>query len=138
MNDYLRDSVSNGNKYEQALIRRWWHEERQAKGLMVWEYYMEGRYQDAILFPNAAESGIEADGKNAPQRYPLKGQDVLLCEAKLDLTPELIGQALVYKQFAMHAGAIIKECLVFSVTASESMLAVAIELDLRPVIKRDS
>ena len=35
-----------------------------------------------------------------------------LCEAKLDLTPELIGQALVYKQFTIHAGAIIKECVV--------------------------
>ena len=114
MNDYLRDPISNGNKYEQALIRRWWYEEHQAQGLMVWEYHMEGRYQDAIFFPNATESGIESNGKDAPQRYPLKDQEVLLCEAKMNLTPELIGQALVYRQFASHAGAIIRKCLVFS------------------------
>ena len=137
MNSHLKDSISNGNKYEQALIRKWWHEEHQAKGLIVWEYYMEGRYQDAIFFPNATESGIESDGKNAPRRYPLKDQEVLLCEAKMELTPELIGQALVYRQFAVHAGANIEGCLIFSETASESMLTAAIELGLQPVVSRN-
>ena len=134
METYLKDSISNGNKYEQALIREWWHKEHNAKGLIVWEYYMEGRYQDAIWFPNAEGSGNEAEGKKTSQLYPLKDQEVVLCEAKLDLTPELIGQALVYKQFAQHSGAIIKSCVIFSETAKEQMVCVAKELNLIPVV----
>ena len=91
-------------------------------------------YQDAILFPNSSGFGIEKDGKSAPQLHPLKNQEVILCEAKLDLTPELIGQALVYKQFAGHSGAIIKECVIFSETAKEQMINVAKELSLIPVV----
>ena len=95
---------------------------------------MEGRYQDTIWFPNMAGSCNEADGKNAPQLYPLKNQEVVLCEAKIDLTPELIGQALVYKQFAQHSGAIIKNCVIFSETAKEQMVCVAKELNLIPIV----
>ena len=134
MKTYLKDSISNGNKIEQALIRKWWHEKHNAKGAIVWEYYLEGRYQDAIWFPNAPQSRIEENGKNAPQCHPLKDQEVILCEAKTTLSPELIGQALVYKQFAIHAGAIVKECVIFSETANDSMINVARELGLSPVV----
>ena len=134
MNHYLKDSISNGNKYEQALIRKWWHEEHNAEGILVWEYYLEGRYQDAIWFPKAIGSGIEQCGKNAPKLHPLNNQEVVLCEAKLDLSPELIGQALVYRQFAQHSGAIIKNCVIFSETAKEQMVKVAKELNLIPVV----
>ena len=133
MDSYLKDSISNGNNIEQALIRRWWHENYNAKGTIVWEYYLEGRYQDAIWFPDTPQSGIEENGKNAPQRHPLKEQEVVLCEAKITLSPELIGQALVYKQFAIHAGAIIKDCVIFSETANDSMINAAKELGLSPV-----
>jgi len=134
MNEYLIAPISNGNPREQALIRRWWHEEHEAKGLLVWEYYLEGRYLDAVWFPSSAESGVESDGKQTSARHPLSGQEVVLCEAKLGLTPELIGQALVYRQFALHAGADIKECLVFSEMAGGSMLNAATELGLRPIV----
>ena len=138
METYLKDSISNGNKHEQALIRKWWYNEHKARGLIVWEYYMEGRYQDAVWFPNVAGTCNEADGKNAPQLYPLKNQEVVLCEAKLDLTPELIGQALVYKQFAQHAGALIRSCVIFSETAKEQMVSVAKELNLIPIVGSDN
>ena len=136
MKIYLKESISNGNNIEQALIRKWWHEKHNAKGTIVWEYYLEGRYQDAIWFPNTPQSGIEESGKEAPKRYPLKDQEVILCEAKLTLTPELIGQALVYKQFVLHAGAIVKECVIFSETANDSMINVARELGLLPVVDK--
>ena len=134
METYLKDSISNGNKIEQALIRKWWHEKHNAKGTIVWEYYLEGRYQDAIWLPHTIQSGIEENGQEAPKRHPLKDQEVILCEAKLTLTPELIGQALVYKQFALHAGAIVKECVIFSETANDSMIKAARELGLSPVV----
>ena len=136
MDSYLKDSISNGNKIEQALIRRWWHEKHNAKGTIVWEYYLEGRYQDAIWFPNSTESGKEYSGRNAPQLHPLKDQEVILCEAKITLSPELIGQALVYKQFAIHADAIVKECAIFSETANDSMINAAKELGLSPVVDK--
>lgn len=135
MDSYLKESISNGNKFEQALIRKWWHEEHDAKGVMVWEYYLEGRYQDAVWFTNAAGAGIEKSGKNAPQLHSLNNQEVVLCEAKLELTPELIGQALVYKQFALHSGAIIKSCVIFSQTAKEQMINVTKELNLIPIVQ---
>ena len=38
--NYLRESISNGNAREQALIRRWWHEQHKAQGCIVWEYQL--------------------------------------------------------------------------------------------------
>jgi hypothetical protein len=94
MTNFLQDSISNGNPHEQALIRRWWHQEEGAAGQIVWEYYLDGRYVDAIWFPHyPTAGGAESDGKDAPNRFPLKGAEIVVCEAKRDLTPELIGQA---------------------------------------------
>jgi hypothetical protein len=34
---FLRDAITNGNPHEQALIRRWWHQQHNAQGRLVWE-----------------------------------------------------------------------------------------------------
>lgn len=130
MDYYLKEPISNGNPREQALIRKWWHEKMGAKGTLVWEYCLEDRYLDAVLFLNNANSSIEAPGKNVAVLHPIKDETVILCEAKENLNPELIGQAIVYKQLALHAGAIVAEVIIFSERASESMYRVAKELGL--------
>jgi hypothetical protein len=136
MSKYLRESVSNGIAREQALIRRWWHEEHKAQGRIVWEYHLEGRFADAIWFPNASAVADEQPGKQSESRFPLANQEIVLCEAKAELTPELIGQALVYARFASRAGAIIKETVVFTESGSKSMQEVARELGLMVVVQR--
>ena len=135
MQQYLKAPVSNGNRREQALIRRWWHEENSGNGALVWEYYLEGRYADAVWFPNAPNPGIEVSGRKAPEKYPLQGIEIVLCEAKSHLTPELIGQALVYMKFACYAGARVRETIVFSETADSSMKKVAEDLRLKVVVR---
>lgn len=132
--EFLRDPVSNGSPEEQALIRRWWHKEHGAGGRVVWEYHFEGRYADAIWFPDA-DGSSEEEGKEAPKRFPLAENEIVLCEAKLELTPELVGQALVYRQFALYAGALVRETVVFAETGSESMRRAALDLGLTVVIE---
>jgi hypothetical protein len=114
MTDYLRPKVSNGNPDEQALIRRWWHENHSARGRIVWEYCLAGLYADAIWFPDTAGAGIEETGQQSSLRFPLRGNTIVLCEAKIKLTPELIGQALVYSWYAKQAGALVKETIVLA------------------------
>ena len=53
-----------------------------------------------------------------------------MCEAKTKLTPELVGQALVYRQFALDAGAKVQESFVFAETGEDSMLVAIKELGL--------
>lgn len=127
---YLPEPVSNGNPEEQALIRRWWHEEQEGHGRIVWEYFLQGKYADAIWFPSDPESGVESPGNEAPSLFPLKGADIVLCEAKEKLNPEVIGQALVYSAFARRMGANMRETIVFTQTASDSMRAAALEYGL--------
>ncbi|MCH8806884.1 MAG: hypothetical protein IH986_12445 [Planctomycetes bacterium] len=134
MRDYLREPVSNGNPREQALIRRWWHETHAAKGLLVWEYHLEGRYADAIWFPDVDEAGAEKPGKDATKLYPIRGQRIVLCEAKLSLNPEVVGQALIYAQFAEDAGAEVSDIAVFCESGSDSLRRTARELGLTLVI----
>jgi hypothetical protein len=134
MSEYLLPSVSNGNRQEQALIRRWWHEVHDAKGLIVWEYYLEGKYADAIWFPDAEVTGVEAPGVKTANHYPLNGEEIIMCEAKQALTPEVVGQALVYSRFAERAGAHVSQTVVFAETTSNSMMEVAQELGLSVVI----
>ena len=81
---------------------------------------MEGRYVDAIWFPSDPDTGVESDGKNAPNRFPLKDAEIVLCEAKRDLTPELIGQALVYSVFAKQAHGRLHRTIVFAETSQFS------------------
>jgi hypothetical protein len=115
VSDYLRKSISNGNPREQALIRRWWHEEQGARGRIVWEYFLEGRFADAMWFPDDSGVGEEEPGQATSQRFPLAGRDVVLCEAKGDLTPAVVGQALVYARFASRAGANVRQIVVLTV-----------------------
>ena len=82
LTDHLLPSVSNGHPREQALVRRWWREVQGARGLLVWEYYLEGCYLDAVWFPEASEARVEASGMRAPIAHPLDGRPVVLCEAK--------------------------------------------------------
>ncbi|MEZ5444971.1 MAG: hypothetical protein R3F45_04200 [Gammaproteobacteria bacterium] len=138
MERYLRDSVSNGNPREQALIRKWWHEQREAKGVMVWEYCIEDRFVDAVLFPYRQPHGTEAPGKSVATRYPISGETIVLCESKDTLNPELIGQALVYRQLAIAAGAEVREVFVFSENATSSMRRIAKELGLCPEVLCDT
>lgn len=133
MEGYIKPPISNGNPIEQGLIRKWWYEEHNAGGLIVWEYNLEGRYLDAVWFPNESSTQVEEAGLNAPKRFPLAGKEIVTCEAKINLTPELIGQALVYKQFALHAGALVKDTIIFSENAQNSMIRAAKKLGLKVV-----
>lgn len=105
---------------------------------MVWEYNLEGRYLDAVWFPDEPGGKIEEPGLQAPIRFPIKGREIVLCEAKIKLTPEQIGQALVYERFAQHAGAVVKETIVFSAVADNSMVRAAKELGLTTVVISDA
>lgn len=131
---YLRQSISNGHSHEQALIRRWWHEVHGARGRIVWEYYLGDCYLDAMWFPDADEHGVEYPGVAAPSRFPIKGAKVVLCEAKLRLTPELIGQALVYGSLARRAGADIQSIVVFSQKGRPAFATAAEDLGLKVVL----
>ena len=131
---YLRPAVSNGHPGEQQLIRQWWYEQHEAKGALVWEYYLEGCYLDAIWFPDAEGNGVEFPGLKAPITFPIAGKRIVICEAKLRLTPELIGQALVYGAFAKRRGADIQSIVVFAATGSDSMRAAATALGLQVVM----
>ena len=134
MNQYLKAPISNGNPKEQALIRRWWHEKQNKKGALIWEYHLEGKYADAIWIPYSSESGVDYPGKGTAKKFPITGVEIVLCEAKLELTPEVVGQALVYTQFAKHAGASVLETILFCEKGGESMLRAANELGLNSEI----
>jgi hypothetical protein len=130
MNEYLQAPISNGNPIEQALIRRWWHEHHQGRGLLVWEYYLKVGYADAIWFPKSTQSG-EVPGRKTSALYPLAGDEVVLLEAKAGkLSHGLIGQALVYNGLARSAGAIIREVLIFAQYGSDTIISAARELGL--------
>ena len=135
---FQSEPVSNGSQLEQAMIRRWWHETHQARGRLVWEYYIEGRYVDAIWFPNADEDGVEHSGLEAPKSFPIDGEEIVICEAKRVLNPELIGQAIVYTHLARKAGATVRETIVFAEIASRGMQEVtrAQELCLKTVVRQ--
>ena len=135
MSNYLRASISNGIPREQALIRRWWHEAHDAQGQIVWEYNLEGRYADAIWFPASSGNGVESPGVEASQHFPLRGQKIVLLEAKLSLNPELVGQALVYTRLALRAGASVAQTVIFAESGSRSMQDAARELGLSVVVR---
>ncbi len=132
---HLQPAVSNGNPKEQALIRRWWHTKNNAKGKLVWEYYLEGKFADAVWFFESLEHGVEKPGANTSKLHPLENENVIMCEAKMELTPEVIGQALVYTQFAKNAGANVIRTIVFCQNSSESMIKAATALGLETVIE---
>lgn len=132
--DYLRPSISNGCAREQAMIRSWWYDQHDARGRIVWEYYLEGRYADAIWFPNAAVERVEENGRSAPKRFPVRGETVVLCEAKAHLSPDLIRQALVYSVFAANAEARVEQTVVFADKATRSMIDAARQLGLGVVV----
>ncbi|MDB4909143.1 MAG: hypothetical protein JWO05_3927 [Gemmatimonadetes bacterium] len=131
---FERPAISNGHPREQALIRRWWHEVHEARGRLVWEYYLGDCYVDAVWFPDADETGVEYAGASAPSKFPLAGCSVVLCEAKLRLTPELVGQALMYGVFARRAGAELRSIVIFSQTAKPSFISAAEECGLTVVV----
>ena len=130
---YFRDAVSNGNPREQANIRRWWHEECGGRGILVWEYQLEGRFLDGVLFPGGTTS-CEEPGLNLSSRFPIENQEIVLCEAKRALNPELIGQALVYRELAARAGAIVRDLYAFAETGDQTMIEVAGQLGIRVVL----
>lgn len=116
------------------MIRRWWHEEQGARGRIVWEYFLEECYADAIWFPDAEGNGSESPGTGANKSFPIKRKAIVLCEAKLRLGPELIGQALVYGVLARSAGANIRSTVIFAQSGSPSMRSAAEALGLQVVL----
>lgn len=122
---------------EQALIRRWWHEVHEARGRIVWEYFLGECYADAVWFPETGGVGEEYPGTRASERFPIERQTVVLCEAKLRLNPELIGQALVYAVMARSAGADVRATVAFAERGSKSMVAAAKALGLEVVLGHD-
>ncbi len=133
--NFLRPSVSNGLPREQALIRRWWHEQHSARGRIVWEYHMEGKFADAVWFPDVSCSDSEESGKDSSRRFPLADMTIVLCEAKKDLTPEVVGQALVYARFASRAGALVREVVVFAESGHRSMQEAGSDLGLKVIVR---
>jgi hypothetical protein len=136
--DYLQPAISNGHPMEQALIRRWWSEVHAARGCIVWEYYLGDCYADAIWFPEAEASGTEYPGTSATTRFPICGSSIVLCEAKLRLTPELIGQGLVYRHLAKVAGARIQSVVLFAERSSLAFRSAAEEAGFQVVLQRDA
>lgn len=130
---YLLPAISNGNPREQALIRKWWRESCGGRGEIVWEYFIQGYYADAIWFKESPYHGRESSGKETSSRFPLKGQKIAICEAKCDFRPELIGQALVYRCLIERAGAQVEKTLIFSEQTSSVLSWVAKELGLEVV-----
>lgn len=133
--DYLRPAVCNGHPVEQALIRRWWNEAHGARGCLVWEYYLGDCYADAVWFPDAAETGAEHPGTRAVAKFPMSGASVVLCEGKLRLTPELIGQAVVYRFLARAAGANVQYVVLFAESASPGFQAAAEDAGFQVVVQ---
>ncbi len=135
MSEYLRQAISNGIPREQALIRRWWHESMGACGILAWEYHMEGKYADAVLFCGDGVASAEESGPGLAKRFSLEGSEIILCEAKGELTPELVGQALGYTRFAIRAGANVRDTIVFAERGSEPMKRVTAELGLNLIVR---
>ncbi len=134
MDTYHQDAISNGNPREQALIRRWWHEQHGARGILVWEYFLKGCYLDAMFFPIGSVPGVEQSGLKAPVKFPIKEKSVILCEAKVRLTPELVGQALVYTSFARSLQARVLETVIFAETGSQELRVAAEDLGLKVIM----
>ena len=131
---FLRPSICNGNPNEQAQIRRWWHEEHSAKGRLIWEYPLFDCWLDAIWIPDAPCYGVEESGLKLPSRFPLRGQRIVVCEAKhRRVSASLIGQALVYGAFARRAGAIVDRTVVFAERVTPELAEIASELGLHVV-----
>lgn len=107
------------------MVRRWWHENHDARGRIVWEYYLEGCYVDAVWFLDAPGRGQEEPGKSTTRFFPITGENIVVCEAKKFLTPELIGQAMVNSELARRAGANVKGTVVFAERAATPMIEVA-------------
>ena len=134
MDEYLQPSVSNGRPDEQAWIRRWWHEQHNARGRIVWEYHLDGFHADAIWFQDAPLHGAEEPGKDSARLFPLGGERIVLCEARAALTLRLVGQALVYSELARRAGAELESTVVLSESGRPQIQEVPCSLGLTVVV----
>jgi hypothetical protein len=142
MSKYLQPSKSNGIQVEQALIRRWWHENHQGRGLLVWEYHVEGHFIDAVWFTNSTKSE-EVYGKGISKLNPLLGNEIVLLEAKeKSLSYELIVQALVYRVLAERSGGEIRDvCILAQYSDAKTEFAartLGLSVDVRPLLNSDS
>jgi hypothetical protein len=102
---------------------------------MVWEYYFLEGYADAVWFADETDVSIEESGLQAPNRFPVRGRDVVLCEAKSTLTHQVIGQALVYNQVALRQGANVREVVIFAESGTPLMREIAQQLGLTVVVQ---
>lgn len=115
------------------MIRKWWAETEKGRGLLVWEYYLRGCYVDAVWFPEHSECG-EHSGPEAARNHPIAGKRIFICEAKIQLTPELIGQALVYASFARREAADVLGVTIFAESGSHHLQLAARDFGLRVVM----
>jgi hypothetical protein len=136
-NKYLRPAISNGHPVEQALIRRWWYENHNAQGLIVWEYCFKGTgcYADAVWFPSAGRRREERPGQEVSTRFPLQESPVVLCEAKLTLNCALLGQALLHTKLAQLAGAHVQETVVLAESGVLPRVEIAEKFGFTVVLK---
>ncbi len=71
---------------------------------------------------------------NLSKHFPIGGHEIVLLEAKHTLNPELIGQAVVYQQLALRAGATVRDIITFSKRADDAMLEVTKTLGVSTVV----
>ena len=133
-NHFLRAAISNGHPHEQAVIRRWWHETHGARGRIVWEYYLKNAWPDAVWFADDECVGIEESGRRASILFPLRDANVVLCEAKMQLTSQLIGQAIVYSWALKRAGAHVREIVIFAESDPRAIRGAAESVGLTVVL----
>jgi hypothetical protein len=70
---------------------------------------------DAVWFPYVDGSAVEDSGVNLTSRFPIAGERIVLCEAKhREVTPGLIGQALMYGAVARRVGAVVERTVIFA------------------------
>jgi hypothetical protein len=101
----------------------------------VWEYYLGDCYLDAMWFPDWPGRETEVSGLGAASKFPIAGVPVVLCEAKIRLTPELIGQGLLYGVLARRLGAQVRSTIIFvESTPADSFKTAAEELGLKVVL----
>ena len=111
---WIREAVSNGNPKEQAAIRRWWKKEKAGRGHLQWEFTLAGNWSaDALWFPESGQNGEELKGLGSSS-LDLRGCPVSLLEAKRCFTPELLGQAVCYREFLIDTGAVIRGTWIFT------------------------
>ena len=68
-------------------------------------------YIDAVWIKDNSNHNKEFSGRKTRARFPVSGEHVVVCEAKMKLNPELIGQALTHSFLLERAGATVDRAI---------------------------